>query len=712
MVALFALAVSSLASLAACQTFQPWSPSGRHVTFAAVQGTEGNVTTPWSAITEDDRGAKLSGVNATLALDAGRMIAGSLSFKARAQCHGQHDKARVGVAFAEAPDFIGRASDLSHSLQGGLDGALNASLGCDWQVVTFAPRHIRGSFRYVTLFVQEADVEVKAVGVHFDASPDVADDQLQNYTGFFHSSDSLLNRIYYAGVYTLQLNRIGAHTGRAHDPAFPELATGWDNSAPFPPLDSSDVVLVDGAKRDRTVWPGDYAIAVASTFVSQNVDDMASITNGLRTLVAEQNDTVGLFPYAGPPISTGATSDTYHLWTLNALYDAWSYTGTSMHWSAFKRGLEASLAKIDDGLFNVTLTSDWGRLGSQGHTSPSNMLLYGVLQKATVYASALGHDADAQYYSRRAADLQRNITSRLWDSDAKAYRDNTSEAGGKLHPQDGNSLALLFNVEHDQERRSDISRYLDSLSNEYGPVSPEGAGIISPFISGLTLDAHFYANQNAAAYRLMRLLWGYMLQRFSNSTLIEGFYKDGSLFYPFYGNLDSYISHAHAWSTGPVSSLIRNVVGLTNVTVAGQSGWVFEPAILNSDLDFAQGGFEVPKLGSFAANWSASPLGESYSASITAPKGLPGTLLLELPASANMSRTGVSVYLGEYVIMYDGQLLKEDASFVDASKKIKVPVSGRGAWQVNVIHGHGANYTARATEPSRNREVRDASSYA
>lgn len=33
----------------------------------------------------------------------------------------------------------------------------------------------------------------------------------------------------------------------------------------------------------------------------------------------------------------------------------------------------------------------------------------------------------------------------------------------------------------------------------------------------------------------MRLEWGYMLNAFSDSTLIEGYYHDGTLHYPFYG---------------------------------------------------------------------------------------------------------------------------------------------------------------------------------
>lgn len=47
-------------------------------------------------------------------------------------------------------------------------------------------------------------------------------------------------------------------------------------------LGNGSTILVDGAKRDRAVWPGDMGVAVPSNFVS--IGDMLSAKNSLQTI--------------------------------------------------------------------------------------------------------------------------------------------------------------------------------------------------------------------------------------------------------------------------------------------------------------------------------------------------------------------------------------------------------------------------------------------
>ena len=102
---------------------------------------------------------------------------------------------------------------------------------------------------------------------------------LQAYQGYFHSSDELLNRIWYSGAYTLQTNAVPVNYGRE----VPFVVTGWSNNGLLGP---GDTIIVDGAKRDRAVWPGDMFIAVPSTFVS--IGDLASVKNALQTMYNNQ----------------------------------------------------------------------------------------------------------------------------------------------------------------------------------------------------------------------------------------------------------------------------------------------------------------------------------------------------------------------------------------------------------------------------------------
>lgn len=702
------------------------SPSSRQVEFKYVYGIEGNVTNPRGSFA-NSQSSKLEGVNATISLDAGLITAGHLTFNAKSICNSnKKQESKIGIAFAENVVYAARDSDLSHSLKGGKDASLNITLPCDdYKQIRLGEAHTRGSFRYVTFFVHDGSgVELKDAKVDFNASPDVADNELGNYSGWFHSSDELLNKIFYAAVYTIQLCRIGAGNARFQPPEMPEFATGWNNSGPLPPLGPEDVAIIDGARRDRNVWPGDYAIAIPASFYSQNHDNLKSAKNGLRTLVALQNSSTDLFPYYGPPLANPSNvppeSDTYHLWTLVSLYDYWRLSGDSSYleeiWPAWKKGIKASLAKIDDGLFNVTGTNDWGRIGTNSHNTQANMILAAALQGGVEMASKVNDENESKSLNEQLASLTANITTRLWDEGYGAYKDNDTAAGAQIHPQDGNSLAIQFGIEQDTSRRASISKHLASLVNEFGAVNPEAIMGISPFISSLQLEAHFLAGDNAAAYKLLRTMWGYMLNRFSNETLVEGFYHDGSLHYPFYGNLDSYVSHVHAWSTGPITSLMSGTIGLSNITSIHKD-WVFSPAIIDSHLEYASGGFNVPKVGDFAASWTVSPNGNSYDAIVQAPSSIKCTLKLELPPAANGSVSSVSVSLNNVVVFEQGKSIKtnqEKGHFDENTKLIILPniAMEKQQLEINVSAFPSGNFSARASDPSPGRNVTDSSSFA
>ena len=93
-------------------------------------------------------------------------------------------------------------------------------------------------------------MELAAVEVRFTAAPRAGADP-SRYANGFASSNATLDRIWYACGYTTQLCTIDPAEGRA----WPAPAAGWDNVATVgDPLDGAGAVLVDGAKRDRTIW--------------------------------------------------------------------------------------------------------------------------------------------------------------------------------------------------------------------------------------------------------------------------------------------------------------------------------------------------------------------------------------------------------------------------------------------------------------------------
>ncbi|KAK3658007.1 hypothetical protein LTR56_000785 [Elasticomyces elasticus] len=444
------------------------------------------------------------------------------------------------------------------------------------------------------------------LAVNFTAAPDMAD--LQAYTGYFESSSVKLNRVWYAGAYTNQLCLIEPVYGNALG------APGQTDGSP---------VLIDGAKRDRLVWPGDIFISGPSIFVSTN--DLDGIRNGLDSLMILQNRTDGRLPWAGVPFTDLATgrfqfSFTYHLYTLIDLYDYYLFTGdldyVRGYWDQYKFGLAWALGTIDaSGMANVTSTNDWLRSGMGGHNVEANAILYYTLHTGLELAAAIGDDI-------------------LWDPAQGLFFDNdTVQTNASVHPQDGNSWAIISGLVT-QDRAISISNGLMARWNPYGSPAPEAGPTISPFASGFEVQAHYLAGFPERSENLIEFMWvDFMLDdpRMTNSSLIEGYSTDGPLHYAPYDN-DARVSHAHGWATGPTSALTFLGAGIRVLSAAGQT-WEIQPRLGN--ITAVAAGFETP-LGSFSANWTVSGQDGALSGTFVAPEGTSGTLVL--PSAANGTR--------------------------------------------------------------------------
>lgn len=131
-------------------------------------------------------------------------------------------------------------------------------------------------------------------------------------------------------------------------------------------------VLMDGAKRDRLVWPGDVIISAPSIFVSTgNLDSIKNAIDSLFILQASD----GRLPWAGTPFTGPGRfpfSFTYHLYTLLDLYVYYIYSGdvdtVNKYWNQYKLALSWAMGTIDtSGMANVTSPNDWLRSGMRGH---------------------------------------------------------------------------------------------------------------------------------------------------------------------------------------------------------------------------------------------------------------------------------------------------------------------------------------------------------
>ncbi|WP_369035282.1 MGH1-like glycoside hydrolase domain-containing protein [Streptomyces adonidis] len=601
-----------------------YSPTSRTLKPTAVFRTSGSVANPQNVL--GGQPTRISGSQSAVTLDFGKEVGGvaTLSFGATSGS-GQ----RVGLAFSESSLYVGNNSDRS-SGRDGEDGALYATASAGG-TYTMPTARQRGGFRYLTVFLDTSGwVDLTGVSLDFTADPGKADPA--DYANYFHSSDDLLNRIWYAGAYTVQLNTIASDQGRA----WPPPATEWDNAAT---VGVGDSVLVDGAKRDRTVWPGDLGIAVPTQYAYSG--DLTSTRNALTTMYDVQS-AQGEIPWSGPPFNlTG--SDTYHTWTLLGTATYYTYTGDrtwlDSQWANYTRGMAFIIDKIDgNNLLNVTRTQDWARVGQGGENISANALLYAALKNGVTLAQVKGESALAANWAAKADAVKAAANSRLWDASKGLYKDNPTSG---LYPQDGNSLAVWYGLTDSVAKSRSIVGQLATRWGIYGPTTPEWGGNVSPFAGGMELNAHFAANDDHTALAQIRRTWGHMLNSDigTKSTFWEGIRADGGLAYG-----GSFMSLAHGWSSAPTSTLTFDVLGTTPESATGAFRFVPHPG----DLTSAEGRITMPQ-GAINASWSRVPAAGTYSAHLTSPAGTNGRI-----GVPKFGGSDISVSVNGNVVWSDG----------------------------------------------------------
>jgi hypothetical protein len=331
-----------------------------------INGTVDNAV----ALTSSGTGEAAFTANSNITYDYGKNIGGIASFvvsDVNASATGEF----IGISFTESSFWIssngGDATNnagIDEIIWFGITGPGNYSLDL---------AHNRGGFRYLSLYHNSSGtVSLSSLTTYFNGAP-----SLQNYTGYFHAGDDdKLNRVWYAAAYTDQLCTIPSNQGNSLadlSASDPNGTTYWFSNST---LTNGSTALVDGAKRDKLIWPGDFGISVPAVFLSTNEVD--SIKISLQQLFAEQNAETGAMPYAASPIiveppdseisGLGSTfSFTYHLHGLLGLYYYYKYTGdtdfVAEQWSRFKFAMSYSLSYVDEsGLAYIPVNNpDWLR---------------------------------------------------------------------------------------------------------------------------------------------------------------------------------------------------------------------------------------------------------------------------------------------------------------------------------------------------------------
>ncbi|KAI0359162.1 bacterial alpha-L-rhamnosidase domain protein [Trametes cingulata] len=620
-------------AVAAAVPYQQYilAPASRTLRPVTVFRQHGAVSSPDALLQAHNVGGDglvLSTFNDSVTYDFGKNIAGWVNLQTSS------GNGTIGVTFSESSLWVSSAAS-DATADSGLDAPLVFNITATGRYEAPWEKE-RGAFRYLTLVnLGTEKVSVRDLWVNFTAMPHWQADALKNYSGWFHSNDERLNRVWYAGAYTNQLVTIDPRRGDAliyHTPVNSTANTvDW---AVNTTITNGTSTLTDGAKRDRLVWSGDMSIAVPGIAVA--TFDLISIRNALDSLFNLQSAN-GTLPYAGFPFNeNGIVSFTYHLYSLIGVANFYLWSGDKVFldgkWDGWKRGMEWAVQQIDStGLANITAPADWLRFGMGGHNIEANSILFYTLNLGVTLANDEGDSETASSYSQLAAKIQQAAIPLLWQPSVGLFRDNETTT---LAPQDGNAWAIKSGLVTNASQVETISQALQARWGPYGAPAPEAADAVSPFISGFELEAHFMANRTDAALALIRRMWAdFMLDdpRMTNSTFIEGYSITGELHYAPYAD-DARISHAHGWATGPTSSLTTYVGGIQILSDGGAT-WLIAPQL--GDLTEVDTGFSTTK-GKFSSKWSKK--GNEFRISISTPKGTTGTVVIPLPGSNGKAR--------------------------------------------------------------------------
>ena len=587
------------------------------------------------------------------------------------------------VAVSGSPEL--RASYSESLTYAGIDGDRGGTHSADphrydvyavTQPGKITNRYIQGGERYQTIsLTTPGSVSLESAGIqvrHYVASGG-------EYRGHFLCSDEELNKIWYAGTYTVQTNMLPAGS-----------AGGSADAA----LNNDIPVIVDGAKRDRSVWSGDLAVQglvdYYSTFATEYVRDSLHVLGSN----ADADGRVSTNLNAEWPVHSGTApsphvrvySSNYTLWWVRVLAEYYLYTGDKKflaeEWPTLTKELAWASTQVNkDGLFVTDKKNglDWDYYdgAKTGAVTSFNALYYGALLDSSEMAEAMGEREQARQYRSRADALRKAINKALFNDSTGVYDVSDQERG--IIAQDANVFAILFGVAPDGKAAGILAKLKVSLWTANGPrpfAAERYRPLISPFISGFELRARFRAGDDADAFDLLSCPWLRMVLPGPDETgtLWEAMTLDGK------PGLGPNTSLSHGWAAMPVVALSRDVLGI-RPTSAGYATWSIRPH--PGDLEWAEGSAPTPK-GEIEVRWEHARGTSQFKLHVSAPRGTVGQV--DLPTFGKSVEVTVN---GK--VVWDGRAAKGLRVRKDGSYLILSDVPG-GVYDISTrVQDEGTN---------------------
>ncbi len=427
-----------------------------------------------------------------------------------------------------------------------------------------------------------------------------------DYKGYFYCSNDLLNKIWYTGVYTIQIctqphEYSGCYNHRLPS-QFGDFPANW--RSPY-----GRYVIWDGPRRDREVWIGDMwpeCLSLMYSFHGPEVmrSSLAAVSN------RQQED--GLIPGSGITLQPFAE---YSCWWMTLLSRYYLLTKDDAFiqdmQSTLTRGVEWLIKGINgnNGYLHIDHRRTWAwTLLRRGEVTGSQCVAVAALRGSADLLDLLGNSQLASEARKVAEQLAEKIRTELWDDEAGAFKDSLNPIDGVVrYPCDANSLAVLFGIANDDQKKRAFAFLKENMWTEYGtrtiyPPEPDGDfnwahnHNIWPFVVGLELEARFEAGDFAGAMELSRICWGNMVEK--NATafweMVSGEDGDFVTHRPVTDmnpDWDSWDSYSHGWSAGITYLFQAFLLGIYP-TKPGFEEFSFKPNL--QILDFIEGAVPTP----------------------------------------------------------------------------------------------------------------------
>lgn len=417
------------------------------------------------------------------------------------------------------------------------------------------------------------------------------------------------------------------------------------------PLNTS--VCLDGAKRDRLVWAGDFYHTVRVLTLSSARWDY--ILGSIEYVLSYQLDNG---PFAGfLPISANLGSRPeykesnprnyaglvdYQDLFLTSIGEYYRYTGNAdslrPHWDQIKRLATARLAFINpsSGLIggSAQVASPFSFLGPANGTATTGLFAY-MLEKIEPLAHALGDEEASRSYTQTASQLREALNRELWNAQLGTYSLSTASPGN--FSLTGIAWAILSGAANQAQAESSIAKLEElrfAVGYKTGCSDKETEDYqLAPNPSGFLLEALFMShrdfavNSTTAITHLLQNLWGSMVRNNEYYTGASWEYvkPDGS------PGIDLFTSLAHPWGAAPTYVLPEYLLGVAP-TSPGYKTAVITPLVGYLDLPEVSGRVPTP-YGPIEVAWAIE--GSRVEITLVIPEGVTATL--QLPSSTTVS---------------------------------------------------------------------------